>query len=244
MSRLNAYEERLNRRAATTETTAYNVQQDTTSTTNNNGDDKKKKKKKNGDLKKKVQCFEYGKKGYTTRDYSHKKDDGQDGGNNKKEAYYSYVDASVTDGSWIVDSAASCHMTPYREWFVDYEPYIVPVNVANDYQVPSANHCTILIRALVESEWSNLRLVNLLHVLSFDRNLFSTSKIVERGCKMISDAKTITFEMNGCVVLAVVKRAAAFVLLIETHNSELCRAVREGLLRNWYEDILTSTRFE
>jgi len=62
----------------------------------NNGDDKK--KKKNGDWTKKVKCFGCGKKGHIARD-CHKKDGDQDGGRRKKEAYYSYVDASVTADS-------------------------------------------------------------------------------------------------------------------------------------------------
>jgi len=110
-------------------------------------------------------------------------------------------------------------MTSRREWFVDYELYIVPVNMADGYQVPSAGRGTILIRALVEGEWSDLRLVNVLYVPSFVRNLFSTRKIVERGCKMIGDAKSIKFEKNGRVALAAEEQDGAFVLSIETRNS-------------------------
>jgi len=65
-------------------------------------------------------------------------------------------------------------MTPRREWFANYEPYIVQVKLADGHQAQSASRGTILIRALVEGEWSDLRLVNVLHVPSFDRNLFST----------------------------------------------------------------------
>jgi len=203
-AKLNAYEETLNWRAATTEIMAYKAQQVIALTTNNNGDDKK-KKKKNSDWKKKVKCFGCGKNGHIARDCSHKKDGGQDGGRKKEEAFCSYVNVSVTADSWIVNSAASCHMTLRREWFVTYEPYVVQVNIANGNQIPSADRDTILIRALVDGEWSEHSLVNVLQVPSFDRNLFSTPKIVERGCKGIDDAKSIKFEKNGRIVLAAVK---------------------------------------
>jgi len=115
----------------------------------------------------------------------------------------------------------------------------VPVNVANGNQVLSAGHGTILIRSLVEDKWSNLRLINVLHVPSLDRNLFSTRKIVEKGCKMIGDAKTIKFEKNGRIVMMVmvmIIRDDVFVLLIEVRNSESCRPaqveVRAGSLRD------------
>jgi len=99
----------------------------------------------------------------------------------------------------------------------------VPVNVANGNQISSAGRGTILIRALVETEWSEYRLVNVLHVPSFDRNLFLIPTVVESSCKMIGDAKSSKFEKNGSVVLAAVKRDRAFVLLIEMRNSESCR---------------------
>jgi len=70
----------------------------------------------------------------------------------------------------------------------------------------SAGRGTILIKALVEGEWSDLRLVNVLHVPSFDRNLLSTRKIMARGCKMISTGKSIKFEKNRRVVIAAVLR--------------------------------------
>jgi len=63
----------------------------------------------------------------------------------------------------------------------------VPVNVANGYQVPNAGCGTILIGHSLK--WNNLRLVNVLHVPSFDRNLFSTPRDVEKGCKMIGECE-------------------------------------------------------
>jgi len=235
-TKLNAHEERLNRREKTMETMAYQTRQVTAPTTNNNSDDKKKKKKKNDDWKKKVKCFGCGKKGHIARDYSHKKDDDQDGGNKKADAYCSIVDANVTADSWIVNSGASCHIIPRREWFID-EPYVVQVKMADGHQAQSAGRGTILIRALVESAWSDLRLINVLHVPSFDRNLFPTRKVMARGCKIIGDMKSIKFEKNGRVVLAAVLRDDVFVLLIETRNSELCCAAQAGLLRDWHERL-------
>jgi len=235
-TKLKVYEERLNRREETTETTAYQARQVTASTTNNKDEDKKKKKKKKN-WKKKAKCFGCGKKGHIARDCSHKKDDDQDDGNKKADAYCSIVDANVPADSWIIDSRATCHMTLRREWFNDYEPYVVQIKMTDDHQAQSAGRGTILIRALVEGEWSDLRLVKVLHVPSFNRNLLLTRKIMIRGCKMIGTEKSIKFEKNGRVVLAAVLRDDVFVVLIETRSSETCCAARAGSLRDWYERL-------
>jgi len=121
-------------------------------------------------------------------------------------------------------------MTPRREWFDEYEPYVVQIKMAHGHQAQSAG--IILIRALVEGEWSDLRLVNVLHVPSFDRNLLSTRKVIARGCKMIDTEKSIKFEKNGRVILAVVSRDNIFVSLIEMRSSETCCAARAGSLRD------------
>jgi len=113
--KLKVHEERLNRREETTETTAYQARQVTAPKTNDKDDDKKKRKKKNDDWKKKAKCFGCGKKGHFARDCSHKKDDDQDDGNKKAGALCSIMDANVPVDSWIVDSGATCHMTPRRE---------------------------------------------------------------------------------------------------------------------------------
>jgi len=98
----------------------------------------------------------------------------------------------------------------------------VQVKLADDHKVQNADRGTILIRGLVEGEWSDFRLVNVLHVPSYDRNLFSTRKVMARGCKMIGTEKSIKFEKNRCVVLAAVLPDDLFVLLIETRSSETC----------------------
>jgi len=103
----------------------------------------------------------------------------------------------------------------------------VQVKIADGHQV----------QALVEGEWSDLRLINVLHVPSFDRNLFSTRKVMAKSCKMIGAEKSIKFKKNGCVMLAAVLRDDAFVLLIETRNSESCCAAQAGSLHDWHERL-------
>jgi len=54
---------------------------------------------------------------------------------------------------------------------------------------------------------------------------------------MIGDAKSIKFEKNRRIVLATIKRDRAFVLFIETHNSESCCVARAESFRDWHERL-------
>jgi len=240
-AKLKVHEKRLNRQEETTETTAHQGRQVKAPKTNNKDEDKKKKKKKkNDDWKKKAKCLECGKKRHIARDCS-KEDDDQEDGNKKADAFCSIMDANIPD-NWIVDSGATCHMTSRREWFDDYEPYVAQIKLANGHRAQSAGRGTILIRALVEGEWSDLRLVNALHVPSFDLNLLSTRKIMTRGYKMIGTGKLIRFEKNRRVVLVAVLRDEVFVALIETRSRAVPRIQRvSGSTTQKLENSFTRT---
>jgi hypothetical protein len=39
------------------------------------------------------------------------------------EVYLDYSSMHVDNEAWLVESGASFHMTPHREWFCEYEKY-------------------------------------------------------------------------------------------------------------------------
>ncbi|KIJ53773.1 hypothetical protein M422DRAFT_154610, partial [Sphaerobolus stellatus SS14] len=45
---------------------------------------------------------------------------------------------------WVADTDATAHMTPHREWFHQYQPYMVPVRLANGVTIKSAGVGTVI----------------------------------------------------------------------------------------------------
>src|ERR1700748_770710 len=75
---------------------------------------------------------------------------------------------------WCADSGASSHMTPHRNWFEDYEPWIVPVRVANGTLLKSAGIGSVSFTPILNGSPAR-RLVfhRVLHVPDLTTNLLS-----------------------------------------------------------------------
>jgi hypothetical protein len=58
-------------------------------------------------------------KGYDNTSSTKAKTSTEEGG----DFYLEYTSTHVDHGVWLIDSSASYHMTPHREWFCEYEKY-------------------------------------------------------------------------------------------------------------------------
>ncbi|KNZ72084.1 hypothetical protein J132_04365 [Termitomyces sp. J132] len=69
------------------------------------------------------------------------------------------------DFNWIVDSGATCHMTPHQNWVHNYAPYCTPVRLADNSIVYSAGIGTVVFHPVVNGKkiWS-LEFHRVLHV--------------------------------------------------------------------------------
>jgi hypothetical protein len=113
-----------------------------------------------------------------------------------------YLDFSTTHAdheAWLVDSGASFHMTPHREWFCEYERY----DGGNVFLgVDSTNK--IIGRGKV-----NLRLIDgrirtlpsVLHIRGLAKNLISISKMDDAGVKTIFEKETCKMVRGEMVLL-------------------------------------------
>ena len=94
----------------------------------------------------------------------------------------------------MINSSASCHMTPHREWFCEYEKY----NGGDVYLVDDAT-TSIIGRGRVKIKLKDRRMRNLcevLHIPNLERNLISIRNMDvvgvktvcgDGGCKMVQD---------------------------------------------------------
>src|ERR1700754_1425908 len=48
--------------------------------------------------------------------------------------------------SWCADTGATSHMTPHRHWFTEYQPYKVPVRLADGTVIYTASVGSILFK--------------------------------------------------------------------------------------------------
>ena len=100
---------------------------------------------------------------------------------------------------WCADSGASSHMTPYRHWFRDYKPHVVPIELADGNIIHSAGigsvvFCPILKGALVKE----LVISRVLHVPALSKSLLSlTCWTMRCGMKVVMENDIMEFYQNG-----------------------------------------------
>ena len=97
---------------------------------------------------------------------------------------------------WIVDSGASNHMTPHKQFFDTYESISGrKVFMGDNGIVEVLGKGSILVETRVKGRARSIRMHDVLHVPDLHSNLLSVSKLISRGLK-------VHFNSLGCVVRA------------------------------------------
>jgi hypothetical protein len=89
---------------------------------------------------------------------------------------------------WLVDSGASFHMTPHREWFYEYQRYDGGnVFLGDDSTTRIIGRGKVKLRLI----YGRIRtLPSVLHIPGLDRNLIYVSKMDNAGVKTIFEKET------------------------------------------------------
>ena len=122
---------------------------------------------------------------------------------------------NVEHESWLIDSGASFHFTPHREWFCEYEKYN-----GSDVFLGDDRKARIFGRGKFKLKLQGGRIRTLpgvLHIPALARNLISVSKMDDAGVKTV-------FEKDACKMVR-----GALVLM---------RGVRTGTLYNYKVALL------
>lgn len=148
-------------------------------------------------------CHYCGKKGHIARNCFKRRDKSENNKDNEKSKRKTNSDDSanleafLVSGSdcctrimnsdvkdvWILDSGASKHMSFRQEWFIDLDgSYKETVSLGDDSVCKVMGRGTILIKRLVNNEWLDGKLENVLYIPSLRRNLFSSEVCTEKGC--------------------------------------------------------------
>ena len=102
--------------------------------------------------------------------------------------------AEVPEGKWLVDSGASSHMTPKREYFTEYQLFSIPEKVALDdgRVVEAVGVGTIRLNMLFKVSNSKSSVMHdVLHVPKLSCNLFSVRAAAKGG-------NTVKFDQSKC----------------------------------------------
>ena len=101
--------------------------------------------------------------------------------------------------AWLVDSGASFHMTPHREWFYDYETYDGSnVFLGDDSIKRIIGRGKVKLRLI----YGRIRtLPGVFHIPGLDRNLISISKMDDAGIKPIFEKETCRMVQGEIVLL-------------------------------------------
>jgi hypothetical protein len=105
------------------------------------------------------------------------------------DVYLASTSTHADHDVWLIDSGASYHMTPHREWFSEYEKYDGgDVFLGDDLTAKIFGHGRI---KLLLNDGRIRTLCGVLHIPKLARSLISVSKLGDAGVKTV-------FERNTC----------------------------------------------
>jgi transposase InsO family protein len=183
--------------------------------------------------KKTVKCYNCGRKGHFKKDCWFKKGIENTAESSKPqgcvastsedgEVLYSEAATISTDREeltevWLMDSGATWHMTPNRDWFHTYEPISGgKVFMGDNHALEIAGIGTIKLKmydGLIRT------ITGVRHVKDLKKNLLSVGQFDSLGCKIRTDNGIMKIVKGALVVLKARKTVAnMFVLMGETHH--------------------------
>src|ERR1700733_1430223 len=80
---------------------------------------------------------------------------------------------------WCADSGATSHMTPHRDWFVNYTPHVIPIMIADGTVIHSAGIGSVQFKPVLRGGAPGKLVVfsRVLHVPCLSRPLLSMNKL-------------------------------------------------------------------
>jgi len=122
----------------------------------------------------------------------------------------SNADNQEVDNEWIMDTGCSFHMTPRRDWFVEFdESQTGRVKMANQTYSEIKGIGSIRIQ---NDDNTTVLLKNVRYVPSMSKNLISMGTLEDQGCWFQSKAGTLKV-VKGCMTLLKGKKVGTLYLL-------------------------------
>eukprot|EP00253_Pinus_taeda_P026411 PITA_26411 len=159
----------------------------------------------------KVVCWKCGKEGHFRRDCKSNAPDKGKGSDDAPSAeakttsdkggdvYLASSSTHANHEAWLIDSGASFHFTPHREWFCEYEKYDGgDVFLGDDRKARIIGHGKVKLKL----QGGRVRtLPSVLHISALARNLISVSKLNDAGVKTVFENDTCKMVRGAWVLM-------------------------------------------
>ena len=104
---------------------------------------------------------------------------------------------------WLADSGATVHMTRFKNYFVEYEPFDVPkkVYIGNNDAILAYGQGTINVEMKIHGKWERNHLAAVWYVPDISRNLFSIGQTLAKGFEFKASKGECVFVRDNIIRL-------------------------------------------
>jgi hypothetical protein len=152
-------------------------------------------------------------KGYDSTSFAEAKTSTEEGGDVYLESTSTHADCDV----WLINSGASCHMTPHREWFFEYEKYDGGDVFLGDDLTKKILGCGRVKLLLKDGMIRTLPRV--LHIPKLARSLIFVRKMDDAGVATVFGKNTCKMVRGAMVLMRGVWFGTLYKLLGSTYNN-------------------------
>jgi len=181
-------------------------------------------------------CKEEIKKQY---DYPRKQKDNYRNDRNETAFNVTESDKFLLDADeWTMDSGASAHMCYRRDFFVTFtESFNSNVMLGNEMSVEVKGRGTINIQKLINGQWLNSTINDVLYVPDLKRNLFSEGILTKKGMKIVKENDFANVYYNGQLCAVGVKSPNNLYKMLFQTVIYHANNVATDSLRMWHERL-------
>jgi hypothetical protein len=189
-------------------------------------------------------CYNCNKRGHFARDCKAPKKSVRKNKEQPDMLAFSAESNSYNHGEhvWILDSGASMHMTFRRDFFCELNEYHSgngnrTVKLGNKQDIEVCGKGSILINKLVDGQWEQCVLKDVLYVPDLRRNLFSEGAATRKGYMIMKNNQSALIMKDKAVVMcAQLKENNLYELDIKTVKQESCNVVQSDI-KVWHERL-------